>query len=102
MFSSCDSNSGRAPATRLLQDAIVDVACGECQFQKHGEGCDLAIRYQGTAYFVVGSTIDDHGDAHAPRGLCNCVRKAKVTGEVKNGEFHAKKIELVSELQSQD
>jgi hypothetical protein len=36
---------------------------------------------------VVGTGIDDHGDAHANEGLCNAVRKARVSGEVRDGKF---------------
>ena len=30
-----------------------------------GNGCDLAVRIDGQVYYVDGSSIDDHGDAHA-------------------------------------
>lgn len=80
-----------------LVDRTVELACGECQFKLPGNGCDLAIRVDGRAYFVVGSSIDDHGDAHAEDGLCNAIRKAKVTGSIRDGRFQSKKIELVKE-----
>lgn len=80
-----------------LVDRTVEVACGECQFKLPGNGCDLAIRLDSKAYFVDGSTIDDHGDAHAEDGLCNAIRKANVTGTIRNGRFQASKIELVND-----
>lgn len=80
-----------------LNDRTVELACGECQFEMPGNGCDLAIRIDGNVYFVDGSSIDDHGDAHAEDGLCNAIRKAKVTGTIHNGRFQSKKIELVNE-----
>jgi hypothetical protein len=49
----------------------VEAACGECRFGLPGSGCDLAVRIDGVAYFVDGTGIDDHGDAHAQDGFCN-------------------------------
>lgn len=91
----CNANSTPTEPSLLFQDEIVEVACGECQFAMRGTGCDLAVRHQGNSYFVVGSDIDDHGDAHAANGLCNMVRKAKVSGEIKDAKFHAQRLELV-------
>ena len=66
---------------------IVETACGECQFKLDGNSCDLAIRIDGKAYFVDGTDIDSHGDAHAKDGFCNAVRKAEVQGEIVNDRF---------------
>lgn len=67
---------------------IVEAACGQCRFDMKGKkGCDLAVRIDGKSYFVEGSKIDDHGDAHAQDGFCHAVRKAEVVGEVKDGKF---------------
>jgi hypothetical protein len=53
------------------------------------EGCQLAVKIDDTAYLVIGSDIDAHGDAHAPTGLCMTARKAKATGEIEGDEFVA-------------
>ena len=66
---------------------IVETACGECQFKLSGKGCDLAVRIDGKSYFVDGTDIDSHGDAHAKDGFCNAVRKAEVQGEIINDRF---------------
>jgi hypothetical protein len=66
---------------------IVETACGECQFKLSGKGCDLAVRIDGKSYFVDGTEIDSHGDAHAKDGFCNAVRKAEVQGEIINDRF---------------
>jgi hypothetical protein len=66
---------------------IVETACGECQFKLSGKGCDLAVRIDGRSYFVDGTDIDSHGDAHANDGFCNAVRKAEVQGEIVNDRF---------------
>jgi hypothetical protein len=76
---------------------IVETACGECQFGMKGNGCDLAVRIDGKAYFVDGTTIDEHGDAHAKDGFCNAIRKASVTGKVENNRFKATSFTLVKE-----
>ena len=75
----------------------VEVACGECQFKMKGNSCDLAIRMNGVPYFVDGTKIDDHGDAHAKNGFCNAIRKAQVQGEIKKGRFVATYFKLLEE-----
>ncbi|MWB95299.1 hypothetical protein GON26_13100 [Flavobacterium sp. GA093] len=74
---------------------IVETACGECQFGMEGKGCDLAVRIDGKSYYVDGTTIHDHGDAHAEDGFCNAIRKASVTGTVENNRFKATSFTLV-------
>ena len=85
------------PAVTKITDQVVEASCGQCQFGMEGSGCDLAIRIDGKSYYVDGSNIDDHGDAHADDGLCNCIRKAKVTGEIKDGRFLAKNIDVLAQ-----
>jgi hypothetical protein len=58
-------------------------------------GCKLAVKIDGTPYIVTGSDIDNHGDAHAPDGLCNSARAAVIEGTIKDGRFAAKKFELL-------
>lgn len=60
-----------------------EVSCGECQFKMAGKGCDLAVRINGKCYFVDGTTIEDHGDAHAKDGFCESIKKADIQGEIK-------------------
>ncbi len=81
------NNIHTADSSKAIQ--VVDAACGECQFGLTGKSCDLAVRINGQAYFVSGTSIDEHGDAHAKDGFCNAVRKASVQGEVKDGKFAA-------------
>lgn len=66
---------------------VVETSCGECQFGLKGKSCDLAVRINGKAYFVSGTSIDEHGDAHDKDGFCNAVRKAEVQGEVVKDKF---------------
>lgn len=81
----------------LATSQIVEAACGQCQFGMKAKGCDLAIRINGKPYFVDGTTMDQHGDAHAHDGLCNTVRKAKVSGEIVENRFKATAFELIEE-----
>ena len=77
------------------QVQTMEVACGECQFDLPGNGCNLAVRVDGKAYFVEGTGIDDHGDAHAADGFCNSVRLAEVEGTLKGEKFQVKTLKLL-------
>ncbi len=76
---------------------LVDASCGQCQFGLPGDDCDLAVRINNKAYFVDGTNIDNHGDAHAKDGFCNSVRKANVQGRVVNNRFVATYFQLLPE-----
>ena len=74
---------------------IAEVACGQCLLDLPGDGCDLAIRIDGKAYYVHGTGIDDHGDAHANDGFCNTIREAVVVGELIGERFVVKNLQLI-------
>jgi hypothetical protein len=75
---------------------VVDAACGQCQFGITGKaGCDLAVRIDGESYFVDGTTIHDHGDAHADDGFCETIRQVEVKGAIIDGRFKAESFTLV-------
>ncbi len=74
---------------------IVEASCGQCQFGMEGHGCELAVRIDGKSYFVDGSSIDSHGDAHANDGFCAAIRKAEVTGKVVDNRFKATSFKLL-------
>ncbi|HEU4472995.1 MAG TPA: DUF6370 family protein [Flavisolibacter sp.] len=78
------------------QTRTVEAACGQCQFGLKGKGCNLAVRVKDKAYFVDGTGIDDHGDAHAQDGFCNAVRKAAVKGKLVKGRFRASYFRLIA------
>jgi hypothetical protein len=86
----------RTPAA-LSTPTVVDAACGECLFGLPGKGCDLAVRIDGRSYYVDGIDMDSLGDAHAKDGMCEVIRRAKVTGEVRNGRFFASSFKLLPE-----
>lgn len=74
---------------------IVEAACGQCQFKMKGHGCELAVRIDGKSYFVDGTSIDSHGDAHANDGFCAAIRKAEVVGSIVDNRFKATSFKLV-------
>ena len=76
---------------------VVEVSCGQCQFGLKGKSCDLAIRINDKAYFVDGTHINSHGDAHAADGFCNAIRKASVQGELKGDRFLVSYLKLLPE-----
>ncbi|MEO8532575.1 MAG: DUF6370 family protein [Flavobacterium sp.] len=82
---------------KIEKPQIAEASCGECQFGMKGKSCDLAIRIDGKSYFVDGTTIHDHGDAHAKDGFCNAIRKASVTGEIVGDRFKATSFTLIAE-----
>ena len=100
---STESTAGGQPVKLVSQ--VVEAACGECKLGMEGNGCDLAVRIDGKDYFVDGSSMSDHGNAHGEDGMCNTVRKAKVTGEVQGDRFVATSFELLpldGEAENQD
>ncbi len=76
---------------------VVEASCGECKFGLPGKSCDLAVRINGKSYFVDGTKIDDHGDAHAKDGFCEAVKKAEVQGEIVNNRFKATYFKLIDD-----
>ena len=76
---------------------IVEASCGECKFGMKGKSCDLAVRIDGKSYFVDGTKIDEHGDAHAEDGFCKAIRKASVTGEIKGNRFISTSFTLIDD-----
>lgn len=94
---SAQQNENRQAPNPNKKLAEVETSCGQCKLGLKGKGCTLAIRLDGKAYFVEGTDIDQHGDAHADDGFCNKIRKAKVQGEVVNGKFVATYFQLLPE-----
>ena len=92
---SASSNAQEKKDTPKKQ--IVEASCGQCQFGMEGKECDLAVRIDGKSYFVDGTHIDQHGDAHAKDGFCAAVRKAEVIGEIVDNRFKVTYFKLLPE-----
>ena len=80
-------------STKKIQ--TVEASCGKCKFGLPGKECELAVRISGKAYYVDGTDIDSHGDAHDTQGFCNAIRKAQVQGEIADNRFKASYFKLV-------
>ena len=74
---------------------IVDASCASCQFNKADDECLLAVEINAEMYYVDGTSIDDHGDAHGIDGFCNVIRKAHVEGVVDGNKFLLEKFSLL-------
>ena len=74
---------------------VVDASCGSCNFEMKGKGCFLAVKLDGKKYFVDGTGLDDHGDAHETDGFCLAVRKAKIQGEITGDRILVSYFELL-------
>jgi len=92
-------DSRRVAKGESLKAAVVETSCGQCQFDLPGDSCDLAVRVGDTAWFVTGTSIDEHGDAHATDGFCNSIRQARVSGHVEEGRFFVTKFELLPDVE---
>ena len=85
------------------ETAVVDASCGQCQFgMQPKNSCDLAVRIDGKTYFVDGTDINAHGDAHAKDGFCNAIRKAEVKGELVNARYKATYFKLLPTAAKKD
>lgn len=102
LLAAAQEKPAKAPEPDKTKEVLqVEAACGQCIFGLGGKDCDLAVKLNGKAYFVDGSHIDSHGDAHAEDGFCNAVRKAKVQGEVVNNRFKATYFQLLPEQKTE-
>jgi hypothetical protein len=89
----------KSKKSKRIENVVVEASCGQCRFGMKGDGCNLAVKIEGKIYWVDGSKIDDHGDAHAKDGLCNAVRKAGVSGKIVRGRFKASAFKLFLETE---
>jgi len=96
----CDSKSINNTKLQKVEDTsinqVVETACGQCQFGMTEEsGCDLAVRIDSKTYFVDGTNIHEHGDAHADDGFCEVIRHATVKGKIVDGRFNSESFTLI-------
>lgn len=87
--------ASHSPMKTAAKPPAAEAGCAMCVYKMKGVyDCVLAVKIDGKPYLVSGSSIDDHGDAHAPDGLCHVARAAKVTGSVEGDRFVAKEFRL--------
>ncbi len=97
---SAQSTTGKIdPAKKVM---TVEASCGQCNFGLKDKGCSLAVRMDGKAYFVDGTSIDDHGDPHSHDGFCEAIRKADVQGELVNNRFKVTYFKLLPQPAKKD
>ena len=87
--------TGSAASATSADTLLVEAACGQCRLGLPGQGCDLAVRVRGRAYFVAGTGIDGHGNAHAADGFCNAIRQARVLGTIADNQFNVSYFQLL-------
>lgn len=81
---------------KKIEKQTVDASCGQCKFGMKGKkGCDLAVKIDNQTYFVEGANMEQFGDAHGNDGMCNTVRKAEVSGEIKGDKFIASSFKML-------
>jgi hypothetical protein len=86
---------GEAPKSVDLSAEVVTAGCGMCQYQVFGtSGCYWSVEWEGKPYVVQGTIPEEH-ENHAPDGMCNMKRQAKVSGRLKSGQFYATSFELL-------
>jgi hypothetical protein len=100
LLSSAQTKTTTVHTDSINKIQVVEAACGQCKFGLKGKGCNLAVRINGKAYFVDGTDIDSHGDAHADDGFCNAIRKAEVQGGIVKNRFKASYFRLLAEEKS--
>lgn len=90
-----DSTKKKLVFNPSLPVYTVEATCGNCMYKMEGTGCNLAVKFNDKNYFVKGTNIDDHGDAHDADGFCNAIKKARVQGSVIDDKFVVSFFELV-------
>ena len=90
-----EKNAAISKLNPTLKVQKVKTACGQCMFGMAGKGCTLAVRIKNKTYFVEGTDINDHGDAHSNVGFCNKVRNAEVQGEIIDKKYRVTYFKLI-------
>ena len=97
LFVACGNSSEEGPVSdpQELVARTVEAGCAMCIYEMEGvEKCTLAVKVDGQPYYVTGSTIFDHGDAHAADGICMTAREAVVDGKIEDGKVVATRLEF--------
>ena len=76
-------------------EGLVIASCGTCNLGVKKGGCSLSVKIGDNVYPVEGTSVHDHGDAHASDGFCSAIRVAWAKGRMKKKVFHAESFVLV-------
>jgi len=74
---------------------LIIASCGKCNFGKKDKRCELSIKIGEKLFPVVGTNLNEHGDAHSSEGFCSAVRIARAKGEIKKNIFHSDSFVLI-------
>jgi len=70
-------------------EGFVIASCNKCNLgQKKDRRCSMGIEINEKVYSVKGHH-DDHSSAHDSDGICNAIRVAYVSGNIKKDKFHS-------------
>ena len=80
-------------------EGFVVASCTKCNFSMYGEKkCSIGIKI-GSNVYPVENYKHDHSKAHSYDGICNVLRVAYVSGEIKNRKFYSNKLVLIDSPQ---
>ena len=93
---SLSSFVGCATAPTLQVDnQLLTAACGMCLYAKPtGQGCYWVVEIDGETYPMAGELPRDHQN-HAPDGMCNMKRQARISGALRGENFIATQFDLL-------
>ena len=74
---------------------LIIASCGKCNFANKDKRCELSIKIGEKLFPVVGTNLNEHGDAHSSEGFCSAVRIARAKGEIKKNTFHSESFVLI-------
>ena len=96
------SSAGCEDDGQVLENATITVGCASCIFEMEGAlGCPFAAEIDGKHYMIQGRVPEGH-ESHAPDGICNMRRKAKVDGRLRDGKLITTRVELLPAAQVPD
>ena len=85
----------KVPYGNSIVEGFVVASCNKCNFGKmRDKKCSMGIKIDKNVYNVVGHD-GNHDDAHNNDGICNALRVAYVSGNIKKNTFYADNFELI-------
>ncbi|MFT7518758.1 MAG: hypothetical protein ACI9MC_000890 [Kiritimatiellia bacterium] len=74
----------------------IEVACGMCVYHMpQVSSCLWAANIDGKQYMVQSTQLPKDHENHAPDGMCNMTRRARVAGTLRGDRFVAAKFQLL-------